>query len=267
MFRKASRCFLAGFLAAVAAQVAIADVVTLQPVDDAYISNGEPDTPWNTDRLEQFGYYGAIKRPLLKFDLSSIPDGSTVLSADLTLQLIGWYGGDGQWSSAWRVPNDNWSEETVTWNSCDQTGAVSVAILPGTYELGTRTWNISLADWAYAEDLADNAVTFMTRWDDSHGSTETDAIYKWNTYSSQEGTVAPTLTLTTQSAQLPGDLNCDGSVDFGDINPFVLYLSNFANWQAAFPGCPATNGDINGDGLYPSFDDINPFVALLTGRG
>ncbi len=64
-----------------------------------------------------------------------------------------------------------------------------------------------------------------------------------------------------------GDLNCDGAVDFGDINPFVLYLSNFATWQSAFPTCPAENGDINGDGTYGqgSFGDINPFVALLSG--
>jgi hypothetical protein len=64
---------------------------------------------------------------------------------------------------------------------------------------------------------------------------------------------------------LPGDLNCDGVVGFGDLNPFVLYLANFTAWQAAHPGCPAENGDINGNGTYPSFDDINPFVALLSG--
>jgi hypothetical protein len=62
-----------------------------------------------------------------------------------------------------------------------------------------------------------------------------------------------------------GDLNCDGEVDFGDINPFVLYLSDFTAWQAAYPGCPPHNGDINGDGSFPSFGDINPFVALLSG--
>jgi hypothetical protein len=67
------------------------------------------------------------------------------------------------------------------------------------------------------------------------------------------------------AAVLPGDLNCDGSVNFGDINPFVLYLSNFSTWQATYPGCNPVNGDINGDGSYPSFGDINPFVALLTG--
>ena len=64
-----------------------------------------------------------------------------------------------------------------------------------------------------------------------------------------------------------GDLNCDGTVDFADINPFVLYLSNYSAWQAAYAGCPPENGDINNDGTYPSFGDINPFVALLSGGG
>ena len=57
-------------------------------------------------------------------------------------------------------------------------------------------------------------------------------------------------------------MNCDGLINFADINPFVLALSNPATWQAAYPGCPVLNGDINGDGVV-SFRDINPFVALL----
>jgi hypothetical protein len=61
----------------------------------------------------------------------------------------------------------------------------------------------------------------------------------------------------------PGDVNCDGVVNFADINPFVLALSNPAAWQAAYPGCPVLNGDINGDGVV-SFADINPFVMLLS---
>lgn len=66
--------------------------------------------------------------------------------------------------------------------------------------------------------------------------------------------------------QMVGDLNCDGTVDLADINPFVLYLSNLATWQSAYPDCPPQNGDIDGDGVYPSLADINPFVALLSGR-
>ena len=60
----------------------------------------------------------------------------------------------------------------------------------------------------------------------------------------------------------PGDLNCDGIVDFGDINPFVLVLSNFQLWQQTYPGCPWRNGDIDGNGSV-GFQDINPFVALI----
>jgi hypothetical protein len=62
-----------------------------------------------------------------------------------------------------------------------------------------------------------------------------------------------------------GDLNCDGSVNFGDINPFVLYLSNYAVWLTTYEGCNPLNGDVNGDGAYPDFGDINPFVAMLAG--
>ncbi len=61
-----------------------------------------------------------------------------------------------------------------------------------------------------------------------------------------------------------GDLNCDGAVNFADINPFVMYLSSFAVWQQTYATCPPQNGDINGDGQYPSFADINPFVNCLT---
>jgi hypothetical protein len=60
-----------------------------------------------------------------------------------------------------------------------------------------------------------------------------------------------------------GDLNCDGTVNFGDINPFVKALSDPAGYAATYPDCPLSNRDINGDGVF-DFGDINPFVALFT---
>jgi len=60
-----------------------------------------------------------------------------------------------------------------------------------------------------------------------------------------------------------GDLNCDAKIDFGDINPFVLRLSNPAGYQQQYPNCPNENGDINANGVV-GFDDINPFVSLLS---
>ena len=63
----------------------------------------------------------------------------------------------------------------------------------------------------------------------------------------------------------PGDLNCDSTVDFGDINPFILVLSNPAAYVATYPGCDLSLADISGDGNV-DFGDIYPFVALLTSR-
>jgi len=62
---------------------------------------------------------------------------------------------------------------------------------------------------------------------------------------------------------VPGDVNCDGAVNFGDINPFVLILTSPDAWQVMYPDCPMANGDIDGDGDV-DFGDINPFVTLLS---
>jgi len=59
-----------------------------------------------------------------------------------------------------------------------------------------------------------------------------------------------------------GDVNCDGAVSFGDINVFVLALSDPTAYATQYPGCPVSNADLNDDGAV-DFRDINPFVARL----
>ena len=60
-----------------------------------------------------------------------------------------------------------------------------------------------------------------------------------------------------------GDLNCDGIVDFDDIDPFVAALGCQGGdpncWD---PVCPWLNGDCNDDESV-NFDDIDPFVARI----
>ncbi len=64
--------------------------------------------------------------------------------------------------------------------------------------------------------------------------------------------------------QLPGDANCDGAVDFDDINPFVAALVSREGYESLYPECTWFDGDCNDDGTV-DFDDINPFVTLLVG--
>ncbi len=62
------------------------------------------------------------------------------------------------------------------------------------------------------------------------------------------------------AAALRGDVNCDGLVNFFDIDPFLLALFDPPAYQAAFPGCD--NADVSGDGLV-NFFDIDPFLDCL----
>lgn len=71
------------------------------------------------------------------------------------------------------------------------------------------------------------------------------------------------ITLLPVVTIMRGDANCSGAVDAFDIDPFVLGLTNFAAWQAAYPGCPTGNLDCNCDNAVNAFD-IDPFVQCLT---
>ena len=61
-----------------------------------------------------------------------------------------------------------------------------------------------------------------------------------------------------------GDLNCDGALDFADIDPFVLALAGQSAYEAAYPSCRWLGADANGDGSV-DYDDVDAFVALLGG--
>ena len=62
-----------------------------------------------------------------------------------------------------------------------------------------------------------------------------------------------------------GDMNCDGEVNFGDVQPFANALADAGAWQATYPDCNIMNGDVNGDGQF-NFGDIQAFVGLLAGK-
>ena len=60
-----------------------------------------------------------------------------------------------------------------------------------------------------------------------------------------------------------GDVNCDGAVNFDDIEALVLALSGSEAFEAAYPGCNWLNADMNCDGAV-TFDDIDPWIAFLS---
>ncbi|MCK4340197.1 MAG: hypothetical protein KAY37_00550 [Phycisphaerae bacterium] len=64
-----------------------------------------------------------------------------------------------------------------------------------------------------------------------------------------------------------GDSNCDGAINWRDIDYFVAAMNdNVAAWEAMFapgtPSCSFENNDANEDGTV-NWRDIDPFVALM----
>ena len=70
------------------------------------------------------------------------------------------------------------------------------------------------------------------------------------------------VTLWDGDVGLCGDLNCDGSVNSLDIDPFVLALADEEGYHSTYPECNYHVADINCDGSVNSLD-IDPFVELL----
>ncbi len=60
----------------------------------------------------------------------------------------------------------------------------------------------------------------------------------------------------------PGDMDCDGDVDFDDIDDFVLGLTDPGTYESTFGLPPRAKGDIDKDGDQ-DFDDIPGFVNIL----
>ena len=128
----------------------------------------------------------------------------------------------------------------------------------------TKVWenpDAEIADtsWTYQQfDIsawASNKPAVYLRW--TMGPTDSSWTYcGWNLDDIEVWATLPVQVLL-------GDVNCDGLVDLGDINPFVLALTDPAGYQLQYPDCPLENRDINGDGRL-DFGDINPFVRLLT---
>jgi hypothetical protein len=125
----------------------------------------------------------------------------------------------------------------------------------------SNTTTISETGWTQRvyslATTADHHSTVYVRW--VMGPTDGGVTYPgWNLDDIEIWALVP-------APDVMGDMNCDLVVDFFDINPFVLALTNPAGYAATYPQCNILHGDINGDGNV-EFGDINPFITLLTGN-
>jgi hypothetical protein len=267
--------------------VVLADDVTLTPSQD----NTLYQTPLNSDLSNGAGqdlFVGetmsnVARRAVLAFDLSSIPAGSTINSATLTLfmnravssgseigahRLLASWGegasnaGDPGGGGTAPATNDaTWNYrffDTLLWTTPggDYVAAESSSALVGAAPM-SYSWSAGLAPdvQAWLDQPSANFGWIMIGDERTAGS----AVR----FDSREGTHPPTLqvSFTPPSHCGSADFNCDGSIGTdADIEAFFACLSG-----ACPPPPCASTADFNGDGSVGTDADIESFFRVLSG--
>jgi hypothetical protein len=151
------------------------DTIALTPVADFWVGSlTNPDNPGSDDmKLRVETSWDSVNdihhpcRSYLQFDLSTIPTGSTITGASLTLNS---YYAAGLVASydLYHVADDTKIINSMTWNTQPVTGSGPLDSLQLSYlNQGVNTWNLlALGNWDSTSDLADHLVSLQLRISD-----------------------------------------------------------------------------------------------------
>ncbi|OHB80745.1 MAG: hypothetical protein A2W31_12095 [Planctomycetes bacterium RBG_16_64_10] len=178
-----------------------------------------------------------------------------------------WEGTTGDYYQDYRVPlfpteSMTW-QPLRTWADLSYVGAtmsLSLRPHPSFMPPDDRQYRIELL---HVPAGVTGAPAVGTTWD---VALDMDATFTLElpTYRALNGADAYRFGFTTGPANLPGDMDESGLVDFDDVAFFVLGLSNRLAYEDLFGVPAASRGDMDADGDL-DFDDIPGFVATLAG--
>jgi len=156
--------------------------LTFTPIDDAYIASGSATTNYGTATTLQVDN-SPIKHFLLKFDVTGV-NGQTITNAKLRLYNMD---GSSKGGDFYRVNDNSWQEETVTWNNAPTADTTLLASL-GT--VSANTW--------YEVD-----ITSLITSDGTYSLRVSSISTNGADYSSKEGANPPQLVITLGGTPTP----------------------------------------------------------------
>ena len=152
------------------AQQATSEVtISISPsVADTTIRNGDPNA--NFANLTFIEAESTLQFGFIKFDLSSIPSGATVVSAKLIMFDTEGQGGN-QTISVSRV-DSNWAENTLIWNSAVTLESPTASLNYNPSDTGYHTWDVTgdvqaflsgTPNYGWCVKISDGWVTFASK--------------------------------------------------------------------------------------------------------
>jgi hypothetical protein len=145
-----------------------AETLRLVATQNARLDAGEPNTPfedWGV--MDAFSNNGpnSLRRVLLQFDLAAIPAGASLTSAKLGLcSRASQNYVYSEMQEVWKIENDAWNQSSTTWNNFVSGQTTYLAVLGGGAGQHYSVWDLDLAAWNPATDLADGKLTVMVKY-------------------------------------------------------------------------------------------------------
>jgi hypothetical protein len=169
-------------------------IVTLNPVADSFLDESAGSSNFGADTSMAAGKTNSqmLYRPLLQFDLSAIPPGSTVVSATLRLYVETNFGNKDKQIALHRV-TAAWNENTVTWQNTGGGVFDPAQLAAPTYDktTGWKEWDVPpglLHEWL--DGVTPNYGLLL-----SYISSEKNNYYYFSTREHADPTLRPQLVI------------------------------------------------------------------------
>ena len=276
---------------------AVADMVTLTSIKDNTIHKSTTGARANGAGRYMFvgktaeGPTINLRRPLVQFDVSSIPAGSTVTQVYFTLYCSTAITSGPVTVHRCLAPwNEGTAAATCTGNN-EGCGASSNngdstwihRVKPGTLwtnpggdfdPIASDTKVVLGLDIATTWGTTPRMVADVQAWVDAPSSNngwllvgeevaDGGTAKRFNTRENTNVSTRPKLVVHFNPPSNAGDMDCSASFNLDDVDPFVLALINPSAYAAQFPLCNIAHGDMNGDS-FVNGKDIQPFALALT---
>jgi PKD repeat protein len=230
------------------------EIVIFNPTDDSYVRGDYyGDDNFNSEtKLQVKEGNGDLydRHTYLRFDLSEVT--GTVISAQLMLRCRNLPNGSPGAAFVYSVAEDNWSEETITWNNAPGAGSLLDSRTDINTEGADYTWDVT--DFVVSEMAGDKIVSLMLK-DDS-------AVNRAVFFHRREDTPAPILELELSDGTFypltvsktgngtvssdPAGIECGSDCNQGFEHGTVVTLTAAPDANASFDGW---SGGCSGTGL------------------
>lgn len=219
-------------------------------LDDTKIGSSNPDNNFGnqiTFSLIVDVWVGGddLVQPIIKFNITDLPDGATITDANLSMKVETGAGADYSLDiNIYEYDNQTWSEEVVTWNKFE------------TDDIGDLISVTAGADWTSANRMPFNVTSWVK---DEYESSNTNVSF-WINGSAYE--------LNTRMDWITKEIGAAAQRPWLNITyEFVNFGINMSVFSAVNGITPITLWSVNmsnSTDMFISFDNNNPLIRDIT---